>query len=260
MASLLTVPLTGFSNPMYLDAADPTNSKGWPIGNLDAYVLAFEGTGVGTVVHEQTVDPDGVVGWFPVLGTQTDSLSTQTGSGATNGKAYIFPCVGVRGRCRVTALATANLQARYQSFTSMYFPGMGTPVLGAGSNLIGSVNDIPGSGSAIGLVPVKAAAAAASLIVKASAGNLYGFNVKGLAGGAAQTLLLLDSATLPADGAVVPVEAFDMPAAGTLKYNFTVPIRFSAGCVMCLSSATTPYTKTIQVTAGNFCFMSAEIS
>lgn len=120
-----------------------------------------------------------------------------------------------------------------------------------------SATQIPSTDAGAGIVPVKTAAAAANLIAKASAGNLYGFNVKAIAGGTAQQLLLIDSATLPADGAVAPVKAYDVPAAGTLSQAFNPPIRFSAGIQLVLSS-TGPYTKTLSA-AANFALLSADV-
>ena len=102
-------------------------------------------------------------------------------------------------------------------------------------------------------------AVGASLIGKASAGNLYGFNVKAIDGAVAQKVLLLNSATVPADGAVVPIKAYDLPAAGELTREFKKPIRFSTGIVMVLSSAVTPYTKTLQATAANYGYMSLDL-
>ncbi len=107
-----------------------------------------------------------------------------------------------------------------------------------------------------GIVPVKTAAAA-NLIAKASAGNLYGFNIKAIAGAAAQQLLLIDSATLPADGAVAPLKAYDVPAAGTLSQQFNPPIRFTAGIQLVLSS-TGPFVKTIAV-AAQYALISADV-
>lgn len=114
----------------------------------------------------------------------------------------------------------------------------------------------PTSSATGAIVPVKTAAAAASLVGKASAGNLYGFNVKAIDAGTAQKLLVFDSATVPADGAVAPILAYDVPAAGTLSQSFNPPIRCSAGISFALSSAVTPFTKTLSA-AANFALISA---
>jgi hypothetical protein len=105
-----------FTNPMYLSAPlDRTNNgdtAGFDISAAAAVLIAFQGTYTGvTLAHEQTLDLSGADGWFSVEGAPTDG-SSATSAGATVDLCYVFPCIGVRHRIRVTALATGTLEAR----------------------------------------------------------------------------------------------------------------------------------------------------
>jgi hypothetical protein len=82
----------------------------------------------------------------------------------------------------------------------------------------------------------------ASIVVKPTAGYLLGLTVNNTKA-SAQYLLLFDSATLPADGAI-PCTSFTMPASSHLAIYFNTPGRaFQTGISACNSS--TSATKTI---------------
>lgn len=85
------------------------------------------------------------------------------------------------------------------------------------------------------------AAAEASSVSKASAGNLYGF-VFNNGNGAARYLQFFNDTSVPADTAV-PVLSFYVPAGQTLSLSFNRPRYFSTGICWCTSS--TQNTKTI---------------
>lgn len=107
-----TVPLSGFTNPKYF-AASVDDAKGFDLSGAQAYSVSFTGTGVSTVVHEQTNDPSGAAGWFPVAGKVVSGLTaTIATSGSTSGSNYMFPVVGARARIRVTALTTSDAIAQ----------------------------------------------------------------------------------------------------------------------------------------------------
>jgi hypothetical protein len=80
-----------------------------------------------------------------------------------------------------------------------------------------------------------------ALVVKSGPGKLYGFTVYN--SGAAQFVLLFDSATLPAEG-VPPAAIFPVATVTALMVGYAdVGRAFGAGCVLCNSS--TGPTKTI---------------
>jgi len=114
--STWAIAAAAFSNPMYLSGplgkSDNSNSTGFQITPGAAVVVGFEGTYSGaTVVHEQTMDPTGSGGWFSVEGTPSDG-GAATSTGAASGTAYIFTCIGVQHRIKVTDLTTGALTAR----------------------------------------------------------------------------------------------------------------------------------------------------
>jgi hypothetical protein len=109
-----------------------------------------------------------------------------------------------------------------------------------------AISPAPHSASAGALTSAQTAAVAGSLIAKASAGNLYGFNVT--AGASAGYILVYNSATVPVDGATTPVFVLPIAANAGLAYNFDIPLRCSAGITIVFST-TGPFTKTLSATA-----------
>jgi len=100
---------------------------------------------------------------------------------------------------------------------------------------------------------VPSASVEGSHIFKTTSGVLTGFNVT--SGASAGYVLIFDSATVPADGAVTPMFCYSLAAAttgssGWLQY----PVPFTNGIVMVFST-TGCFTKTISNTA----FFSAQI-
>lgn len=82
-------------------------------------------------------------------------------------------------------------------------------------------------------------AAAASLIVKTSAGLLFGITVSSTA---AQFIQIFDLTALPSDG-VVPTLSLSVPVTSQIGAAWIPPRGFSNGIVICNSS--TQHTKTI---------------
>lgn len=119
-------------------------------------------------------------------------------------------------------------------------------VLSAGNNTIGGVMATPSSAAAQGRAYVVTTAVAASLVLKAAAGNLYGVNV--CTGGTAGYLMLLNLTSSPADGAVTPAKVWALAANSSFSVEFNPPLRFSTGCTAVFSS-TGPFTKTASSTA-----------
>lgn len=90
-------------------------------------------------------------------------------------------------------------------------------------------------------------ALAASLSVKASAGNLMGFNCAGITGGAAGFCVVVNSATTPTNGAsITPLDfcSFDTTARGCSFARGPAEVAYSAGIQVLVTSAASPYTFT----------------
>jgi len=123
-AWLVPSPFTTSDPRRYLSDV-PTDPTGFPIDGFGSVVVALEGTYTGAqVTYEQTLDPAGIVGWFPVYGAGAQFLglvgSNNNFSAAQ--QAYAFRVFGVRMRVKVLALATGVLAGRValhtQDFTT----------------------------------------------------------------------------------------------------------------------------------------------
>ena len=119
---------------------------------------------------------------------------------------------------------------------------------GASSSGIGtaSVGITPHTVASGALARVATTTAQSGLVVKASAGNLYGYNV--VSGASAGYLMIFDSVTVPADGAVTPLLCIPLAANAGITSDRDIPIRFATGISMCFST-TGPFTKTASATA-----------
>jgi hypothetical protein len=124
-------------------------------------------------------------------------------------------------------------------------------LLGAGLLLCGTAHAAP-LGNPI--VSVQSAATEGSHVLKASAGLLNGFNATNT-GGSAGYVLLIDSATVPADGAVTPKFCYALPAASTTGASWiSYPAPFNNGIVIVFSTSGC-FTKAISANA----FFSAQV-
>lgn len=95
--------------------------------------------------------------------------------------------------------------------------------------------------------PVATTVAAGSLIAKATSGFMYGFSAT--SGASAGYLMILDSATVPADGTVTPAYCYVMAANSTVSVSFIEnPAAFVNGITF-VYSTTGCFNKTISNTA-----------
>ncbi len=101
----------------------------------------------------------------------------------------------------------------------------------------------PGSG----IIPVVSTAVETGHVIKASAGNLYSVSVT--TGAVAGRVLIHNSATVPAAGAVTPVDCAIVSANSTVMLSYDPPIELSAGISVSFSTATTCFTQTDSATA-----------
>lgn len=111
----------------------------------------------------------------------------------------------------------------------------GTPIAGSSAS------------ASNGVAPSANSAVSGSQIIKASAGNLYGLNVT--SGASAGYVMLFNSATVPADGAVAPVKCVPLAANTGIEFNWrTTPLAFTTG-IVAVFSTTGCYAKAISATA-----------
>jgi hypothetical protein len=103
----------------------------------------------------------------------------------------------------------------------------------------------PTSASAAGITSVVSAAAENNHVLKASAGNLYSVYATNLTS-TAGFLVVLNSTTSPADGAITPLACVPLPASSYAQIDYSPgpPQVFSTGITAVVSSATTCFTKT----------------
>jgi hypothetical protein len=231
-----TVTLSGFSNPKYFSPGGQADATGFDLAEYSAYVVSFTGTGVSTVVHEQTMDSTGAAGWFAVAGcpiNQTTSAALAT-SGSTSGVAYLFPAVGVRGRVRVTALTTGDAVAQFNYLAeTLSLPQVPSVApIAAGTNTIGGtfmVGSAASNGPNLVSRLMSAAGSVNSTLVKASAGRVYritGYN----AAAAIRYIKLYSKATAPTVGTDTPFWTFPLLPTAPFNISFDdVGLYLSAG-------------------------------
>jgi hypothetical protein len=111
-------------------------------------------------------------------------------------------------------------------------------------NLLSTQTPSPSSNT--GLTPVVSSAAEGSKVLKASAGNLYAYQVT--TGAAAGYVMLFNATSAPADGAVTPVKCVAVPATSTVGVTVSPPEYFSTG-ITAVFSTTGCFTKTVSNTA-----------
>lgn len=111
---------------------------------------------------------------------------------------------------------------------------------------ITAVATAPNSSVNSGITPVENTVVGSNVVVKGSAGNLYGFNA--VSGASQGYLMVFNSTTAPADGTVTPVKCYVLAANSSLAMTYNPPLRFSTGITLVFST-TGPFLKTASVTA-----------
>lgn len=110
-----------------------------------------------------------------------------------------------------------------------------------------NVVEVPSAASTAGVTSVRSTVATASTVIKASAGNLYGFNV--VSGASAGYILVYNATSAPADGTVTPIKCLPIAANTGIDVNMRgQPTYFSTGIVIAFST-TGCFTQTLSATA-----------
>lgn len=108
------------------------------------------------------------------------------------------------------------------------------------------ITNTPSSASGAGLTPTTTGALAANSVVKASAGNLYSFEVSAdsTLSAAAWWIMIYDATSAPVDGAVTPKKCYAMSSGTTsASYGWNSPVVFATGITIGVST-TGCFTKT----------------
>lgn len=169
------------------------------------------------------------------------------------------PCTGTQGAGGGSSVPTGAAGTPNAGVVSVQGVGGGTalPVtestaLPAGANTIGSVGLVGSSASGNANSHAVTSALAATLVVKASAGNLYSVNATAITGGLAGYLVLVNLTAAPSTGAITPIDFcyFAANSAGGCSLaHGTLPINFGTGIVALVTTAASPYTYTAGATA-----------
>lgn len=117
-----------------------------------------------------------------------------------------------------------------------------TPTIAAGNGMVSAVSSESSAGSSLTVT----SAIAANLVVKASAGNLYGLQVSAdsTLSAAAWWIIIYNATSAPADGAITPSKCFAMPLGATsFSASWDIPVQFSTGITVGVST-TGCFTKT----------------
>lgn len=112
--------------------------------------------------------------------------------------------------------------------------------------LLTNNNIVPNASVGGSITPTATGAAANNLVLKASAGNLFTVTATNLTVTAA-FLTVLNLASSPADGAILPLACVPLPASSTATITYAVPARYSVGITAVITSAATCFTKTTGV-------------
>lgn len=110
-----------------------------------------------------------------------------------------------------------------------------------------ALHTVPEYGGAAALSPVANASLSNGAVLKASAGTLFALNMNATESG---YFMLLDAASVPANGAVAPKRVwwFDATTQQTLDKTFTPPLAMATGITVAFSS-TGPFTLTAATAA-----------
>lgn len=160
----------------------------------------------------------------------------------------------MRTRTRVIAILTAfvaicGLAIAADNFRINTSGGTSTTIDAAESGGVYTIRTTsggPSSSAAQGIAPVVTATAASSKILKASAGNLYGYS--GTSGASAGYFLVYDLAAAPSNGTVTPADCVSVPATTTIGVSYNPPLVMATGAVVAFST-TGCFTQTLSATA-----------
>lgn len=175
------------------------------------------------------------------VGTAANPLQTQSVIGGANSGTKIEDVPAADGDAgsaslwvrRDTNVARTNTDGDYQN-----------PAV----DQYGNVKDTPTPSdlASAAVTQIATPTVVGSLVVKATPGNLYDFNVT--VGASAGFIMVFNATAAPADGVVTPAFVIPVAANAGVAFTFPYPRRFGTGITIVFST-TGPFTKTISATA-----------
>lgn len=205
------------------------------------------GTGVPLVCAYNASPPTVATGLFVYAQCDTSGKVITSGSSAVS--STISAPVGI-GTTDSTAVTTTLSGASISGWTA---PAACTQPAGYGSLYFWQclLTGIYGTNSKI-----QSASLENNHVVKNAAGILFGFYCSAITGGTAGYCEVVNSTTVPADGAVTPIDmCYFTTVGGCSLSRIPVGVSYATGISAFISSATTPFTKTTGVLTG---FISAD--
>lgn len=208
-----------------------------------------DGTGTGTVGVLQVT----------TTGAATVAGPTADGSPATSAPVLIGGTADGSASGNVSVLKVDAAGLVYEAVTNWGGGALGAMAnygTSPGTVLVPGVNafitntvavtNAPSAASTSGLTPTTTSALAANLVVKASGGNLYSFEVAAdsTLSATAWWIMIYNATSAPGDGAVTPLKCYAMPLGATsFAAAFPTPLALSTGGVIGVST-TGCFTKT----------------
>jgi hypothetical protein len=214
-----------------------------------------QGTFRLTTKRAQIVDIDSTGSQF-----HTDLTSPIVAGSNTIGNVKLVDTAGTN-LATVKAASTAPVATDTSVVTALNPNSPGIIALGPAADTA-SVPEVlsPTSSSTSALSHASVTALGNSLVVKASAGNLYAFNCSAIAGAAAGNCIAVNASSVPATGALTGSTVldscnFDTTTKGCSLSRIPIGIQYGTGIVILVSSAASPFTYT---TGTDTAFISAD--
>lgn len=223
---LWVFPATGATFPVSgtVTANQGTAGSAWPVTLTSTTITG------NTVVIGPTADGS-PASTAPVLigGTVDGSASGNVGVAKVDAAGLAYNAITNWGGTALGVMANYGT-----SPGAVLVPGVNAFV----TNTV-SVTATPSSASGSALTPVSSSALAANTVIKASAGNLYSFEVAAdsTLSAAAWWIMIYNATSAPVDGAVTPLKCYAMPSGTTLfSAAFPTPVAFSTGITIGVST------------------------
>jgi hypothetical protein len=204
-----------------------------------ASVATGHGTASGAIRVELPTDGTGVIAGVTTVTTLTGTTTLTPGGGAANlGKAE--DAIAGSGD---TGVAVYGVQQNTPADTATNGDYVGPQFSGGGM----WTQDVPTATAAAGVAPSASSVAASNVVLKASAGNLYGFSCK--AGASAGVCYVFNATALPSDGTVTPVDCYVISANTGVGVQYNPPMALGTGITVGFGTGTSCFTLAASATA-----------